>query len=329
MTTIMRKEWLPTDMRKVLHVGPCNTPGGMAKVMEILSQNPPEGWQAEVLSSHSPKNLIQKLNAWLKARKWIKKNYKNYDVIHLHSAAGFSYRRKLNLARLSHKLGISVIFHIHSGQFDRFASNNKQIKTQLEPFTKVVLSDYWKKTLEPIIGACHVLPNPVDEHIKFVPMESKKQKQMLLLGRKDPVKGHAFAMELARTMRDEGWNLVATGITHQEEGIDGLGWVSEQEKRKLLEESAILLVPSAFEGQPMAILEGLAAGCRVITSENVTGFEKFVEKLPMERKIWEKCLKNQPLKITNTDFPNNHFMAEVNHKLSSFYESKDFIASKN
>ena len=329
MTTIMRKEWLPTDMRKVLHVGPCNTPGGMAKVMEILSQNPPEGWQAEVLSSHSPKNFIQKLNAWLKARKWIKKNYKNYDVIHLHSAAGFSYRRKLNLARLSHKLGISVIFQIHSGQFDRFASNNKQIKSQLEPFTKVVLSDYWKETLEPIIGACHVLPNPVDEHIKFVPMESKKQKQMLLLGRKDPVKGHAFAMELARTMRDEGWNLVATGITHKEEGIDGLGWVSEQEKRKLLEESAVLLVPSAFEGQPMVILEGLAAGCRVVTSENVTGFEEIVLKLPMERKIWEKSLKNQSLKITNTDFPNNHSMAEVNHKLSSFYQSKDFIASKN
>ena len=141
--------------------------------------------------------------------------------------------KKVEPARLSHKLGISVIFHIHSGQFDRFASNNKQIKTQLEPFTKVVLSDYWKETLEPIIGACHVLPNPVDEHIKFVPMESKKQKQMLLLGRKDPVKGHAFAMELARTMRDEGWNLVATGITHKEEGIDGLGWISEQEKRAL------------------------------------------------------------------------------------------------
>ena len=29
-------------MRRVLHVGPCNTPGGMAKVIEILSQNPPE-----------------------------------------------------------------------------------------------------------------------------------------------------------------------------------------------------------------------------------------------------------------------------------------------
>ena len=320
MTTIMRKEWLPTDMRKVLHVGPCNTPGGMAKVMEILSQNPPEGWQAEVLSSHSPKNFIQKLNVWLKARKWIKKNYKNYDVIHVHSAAGFSYRRKLNLARLSHKLGISVIFHIHSGQFDRFASNNKQIKTQLEPFTKVVLSDYWKETLEPIIGACHVLPNPVDEHIKFVPMESKKQKQMLLLGRKDPVKGHAFAMELARTMRDEGWNLVATGITHKEEGIDGLGWISEQEKRKLLEESAILLVPSAFEGQPMAILEGLAAGCRVITSENVTGFEEIIERLPLDVLSW----KNECVSKSHNEIKPNlsqHNLTQIKKRTLQLYKT--------
>ena len=34
-------------MRRVLHVGPCNTPGGMAKVIEILSQNPPNGWVAD------------------------------------------------------------------------------------------------------------------------------------------------------------------------------------------------------------------------------------------------------------------------------------------
>ena len=79
----------------------------------------------------------------------------------------------------------------------------------------------------------------------------------------------------------------------------------------------------------MAILEGLAAGCRVITSENVTGFEEAVVKLPMERKIWEKNLKNQSLKITNTDLLNNHSIAEVNQKLSTFYESKDFIAPKN
>ena len=130
-------------------------------------------------------------------------------------------------------------------------------------------------------------------------------------------------------MRNEGWNLVATGITHQEDGINGLGWVSEQEKRRLLEESAILLVPSAFEGQPMVILEGLAAGCRVLTSDNLSGFEECVEKLPMGIKSWEESLKNQSLKTTNTDLLEIHAMASINQKLSLIYHPKEFIASKN
>ena len=46
-------------MRRVLHVGPCNTPG-MSKVIEILSQNPPDGWVAETLQSHIVSNPIAK-----------------------------------------------------------------------------------------------------------------------------------------------------------------------------------------------------------------------------------------------------------------------------
>ena len=47
-------------MRRVLHIGPCNTPGGMAKVIEILSQNPPTGWNADILDSHSKGNILTK-----------------------------------------------------------------------------------------------------------------------------------------------------------------------------------------------------------------------------------------------------------------------------
>ena len=57
-------------MRKVLHVGPCNTPGGMAKVIEILSDNPPEGWTAETWQSHIDSNPIAK---YFHHRKMVKK----------------------------------------------------------------------------------------------------------------------------------------------------------------------------------------------------------------------------------------------------------------
>ena len=95
MTTIMRKEWLPTDMRKVLHVGPCNTPGGMAKVIQILSQNPRKAGRLRYYHRILLRISSKKLNVWLKNRKWIKKNYKNYDVIHVHSAAELFISKKV------------------------------------------------------------------------------------------------------------------------------------------------------------------------------------------------------------------------------------------
>ena len=51
-------------MRKVLHVGPCNTPGGMATVMQTLAEHPPEGWEANLLPSHAPGGPLAKWRAY-------------------------------------------------------------------------------------------------------------------------------------------------------------------------------------------------------------------------------------------------------------------------
>ena len=56
-------------MRKVLHVGPCNTPGGMATVMHTLAEFPPEGWEAELLASHALGGLWAKWRAYRRARR--------------------------------------------------------------------------------------------------------------------------------------------------------------------------------------------------------------------------------------------------------------------
>ncbi|GIQ98030.1 MAG: hypothetical protein CM15mP3_10640 [Candidatus Poseidoniales archaeon] len=62
-------------MRRVLHVGPCNTPGGMAKVIQILSKNPPEGWTAETWQSHKVGNPIVKYLHHKKMLKTVQKSY--------------------------------------------------------------------------------------------------------------------------------------------------------------------------------------------------------------------------------------------------------------
>ena len=193
-------------MRRVLHIGPCNTPGGMAKVIEILSQNPPHGWNTDVLDSYSKGNILTKLLAWRKAQTYLKKHAGKFDIIHIHSAAGWSYKRKLSLARIVIKQKTQVIFHIHSGQFDQFAKQRKNIKNELKSANIVVLSNYWQEKLQPIIGDCTIINNPIDPNITIDDSISRKPKQLLLLGRPDPVKGIVLLLTLLDAYKKKDGN---------------------------------------------------------------------------------------------------------------------------
>ncbi|MBT7987644.1 MAG: glycosyltransferase [Euryarchaeota archaeon] len=306
-------------MRRVLHVGPCNTLGGMAKVIEILSQNPPHGWNTDILDSHSKGNILTKLLAWHKARTYLKKHAGEFDIIHIHSAAGWSYKRKLGLARIAIKQKTQVIFHIHSGQFDQFAKQRNNIKNELQSTNIVVLSNYWQEKLQPIIGDCTIINNPIDPNITNDDSISRKPKQLLLLGRPDPVKGHSFAFDIARRLQKEGWELVATGTEHSEAGIKGLGWVSEQEKLRLLQESTAMLIPSKFEGQPLVMLEALAAGCPVIASDKIPELPPCVTSATHEDlDEWVKAI-NSVMQTDYLEYINAHQIGHINQKWSQIY----------
>jgi len=306
-------------MRRVLHVGPCNTPGGMAKVIEILSQNPPTGWNTETLNSHSKGNIFAKLLAWRKAQSYLKNHAKEFDIIHIHSAAGWSYRRKLSLSRIALKQNTQVVFHIHSGQFDQFAKQRNNIGEELKSVNLVVLSNYWQKKLQPIIGDCLVVENPVDPKIIIDDSIPRKAKQLLLLGRPDSVKGHSFAFDIARRLQEAGWELIATGTEHNEAGIKGLGWITEQEKLRLLQESTAILIPSKFEGQPLVMLEALAAGCPVIASDKIPELPPCVTSATHEDlDEWVKAITGMP-KLDSKDYVDSHSIVKINTNWQEFY----------
>ncbi len=308
-------------MRRVLHVGPCNTPGGMAKVIEILSQNPPNGWITDILDSHSKGNVLTKLLAWRKAKRYLKNHAREFDIIHIHSAAGWSYRRKLSLASIALKQKTQVVFHIHSGQFDQFAKQRNNIREELKSLEVVVLSKYWQDKLQPIIGDCTVVNNPIDPNITTDDTILRKSKQLLLLGRPDPVKGHSFAFDIARRLQKAGWELIATGTQHNEAGIKGLGWISEQEKYRLLQERTAMLIPSKFEGQPLVMLEALAAGCPVIASDKIPELPPCVTSATHEDlDEWVKAVS----KVKQADYSeyiNAHRIGDINQKWSDMYAS--------
>ena len=276
-------------MRKVLHVGPCNTPGGMAKVIEILSENPPEGWVAETWQSHIQGNPISK---YLHHRKMVNKLSKllasnnQPEMVHIHTAADWSWKRKARYVELCKQFSIPCIVHIHSGKFSEWLgdSNSKNSRnfrdlTSSEYCRVVVLNDGWKVELSSKIGDCFVVNNPVDPKLVFE-SESSNSKQILLLGRYDKVKGHDFAIKLlTKLQREYDSNIIMkmTGtkkFNHQ--SLECYEWVTEEEKLSLIQQSSMLIVPSEYEGQPLVMLEALFCGTPCIVSDRIIDLPKSV-----------------------------------------------------
>ena len=277
-------------MRRVLHVGPVNTPGGMGRVIQILSATPPKGWSAETLDSHSTGNVFSKIIAWFKAKKFIKQNAQRYDIIHFHSAAHFSFRRKLSLLKIAEKENVLTVFHIHSGAFKEMDYKILPVK-KLTNTNVVTLSETWMKRYLKILGPSTAIINPVDPTI--TPGDNRVMGQFLILGRPDPVKGHMFAINLIAQLNSMGkeCTLFATGIEEKMDFTQSLGWISENEKKRLLQTSEALLVPSEYEGQPLVILEALAANCPVIASNNIPDLPECVNVAEFENQTdWIRAI---------------------------------------
>ena len=298
-------------MRRVLHIGPCDTPGGMAKVMNILAENPPDGWNTDLLSTHKIGNPVTKWLAYRKAMKEFKKILlsKNncIDLVHVHTAADWSWWRKKQFVTLARKFSIPCIIHIHSGKFESWmkspdSKRAKKIRTIINDTNSsiVVLSNEWKKRLQPYVGHSNVIHNPVDPSIVHNQDVKREQNQILLLGRNDVVKGHDFAIQLSENLVNSipDLKLIMTGLEKSTQPwIEARGWVSELEKLELLQKSSLLIVPSAYEGQPLTILEALACGLPCLASDKIMGLPDIVEYAEFENILdWTDKVKNMLMK---------------------------------
>lgn len=322
-------------MRKVLHIGPCDTPGGMATVMHTLAEFPPKGWQAELLASHAPGGLWAKWRTYRRARKELIRRCSSSDerpdVVHVHTAADWSWRRKARLIALLPK-EMGVVIHVHSGKFDTWlgtgvSNRSMSFKNTLKnsQATVVVLSEAWKTTLTPTIGETLVISNPI--HPDMVPSEKPRdENHLLLLGRSDAIKGHDFAIKVAQSLQQQrpSLRLSITGVeqSHQDV-VRALGWVSEEEKLHLLQTASLLLLPSAYEGQPMVALEASACGLPIVAFDHLTSLPESTTTVGPEIEQWvsvvSKLLDNPP---SPTPVDANKYLAEIQHQWNHCYSSK-------
>lgn len=278
-------------MPTVVHVGPISSPGGIQTVIRTLSSYPPEGWDVETVESHSSGSYLSKLQAYNNAKQRLEKliNESGGDIlVHLHAASDYSFMRKLRLAEHAYRLGGKIVFHIHSGNILSWLGRKDRARKMKQRLldcnaTIVCLSERWKELITPFLGKCVVSSNPIDPIHCIDQTVIRKPNQLLLLGRNDAVKGHDFAFQIMRELNKKGleYELHCTGRDRAPDDLPNViahGWVSAEEKVKLLQESSLLLLPSSYEGQPMVALEALACGTPVLASTTLHSLPEMVSR---------------------------------------------------
>ena len=292
---------------RVLHLGPSEARGGISAVISILTEANGSKASHSVLNTYSSGNFVGKILAFSRARKEIRAHLKlnSFDIYHIHCASDFSFIRKANYARLLLSKDQYVVLHLHSGNIVQWLKEKNRVKRYEDIFSNervkiICLSDAWREQIQPILGKVHVIENPI--HPRHKPSKSKEDGKICLIGRKDSVKGHDFAIELIDRLNKKGhkFHLYCTGITNSNsEYTTALGWISEQEKVDLLSSSILTLLPSKYEGLPLAALESLACNTIVLANKSLIGLPPIVETAKdfdfedWEKKIIDLAEKNQ------------------------------------
>ena len=202
-------------------------------------------------------------------------------IAHLHTSERGSVYRKSILVRTLHRFGIKTILHHHGAEFDSFYSNLSDKKKKYVSGTlsladiNIVLSKRLVSMIkEKAPGArVEVLYNAVNTYPRN-PYNTQST-CALFLGRLGERKGTYDLLTAIKLLDGElpakvRFFLCGDGDIdgvrrrieelHIEHRIAYVGWIDGEEKRKVMNQSAVNILPSYHEGLPMTILETMAYG---------------------------------------------------------------------
>lgn len=221
-------------------------------------------------------------------------------VLHVHAASDASFWRKSIFIWMAAMTGRKIIFHLHSGGFGRFIENlpgwkrRCAIATIRRSSQLLCLStpaQNWLKQIAPDLPL-RLWPNPVPaclfeenkDHLAREPV-------VLFLGALLPAKGvrellQAFALLHAAdpsaqlVLAGSGADLVALQAQAAElriqDNVHFPGWINAREKASWLRRARVLALASHVEGQPMVLLEAMASGAAVLSTD-VGGIPDLIE----------------------------------------------------
>ena len=219
-------------------------------------------------------------------------------IAHFHMASRQSFWRKFLLFVVCRMFGVRTILHLHGAEFMQFYNQvsgrfGKRCITFLFNSADriIVLSPSWEKDISTftenrnisVIYNAVPLPDiPGSEAVNADPC-------ILFLGRLGRRKG---VFDLLKAFKDvngqiPNCRLVCAGDGELEkarelaneleigEQLDIPGWIGPETREKLLRHATLFVLPSYAEGLPMSLLEAMAAGLPVVTT-NVGGIPDVV-----------------------------------------------------
>jgi glycosyltransferase involved in cell wall biosynthesis len=214
--------------------------------------------------------------------------YRKADVVHLHTSSYTGFYEKGIIAVILRILTKKVLLQIHGGDFDRFYeySNFRWfIRLTLSIVNKVlVLSDGWKDKISEFAqhADINVYNNSIDMGIFsniYLQRRNRETFRILFAGGILKAKGVFDILEIAQSFKGKkvSFDLLGDGTEYNkvktmidEFGLKDMvflhGWKTGDEKLRYFKNASIFILPSYIEGQPVAILEAMAAGLPVVST---------------------------------------------------------------
>lgn len=286
--------------KNVLFVGPhYSLRGGMASVLDVYRKNIAD---FNFLSTYYKKNPFLSMLYFAGALAkfiWIMISNRQIKIIHIHAACRGSFIRKSIIVLLSKLFGKKTLLHIHGGEFKVYYEGSGFLKSYILYILNtadelLVLSDEWKTYFDAVTSTQKsivvnnpvMMPANVDSNMPQVPIS------ILYLNHVTVKKGIFDIVELFRKNKESfkgifKLNVAGSGIElekfhslvkeHElEDLIEYKGWVSGHQKDDLVRDCNLFILTSYYEGLPMSILESMAFG-KPIISTNVGGIPQIVK----------------------------------------------------
>lgn len=253
----------------------------------------------------STKGKIKLINlvSFFKLRKMLTNEIRNndYDCVHINSSFGIALLKDLILIK-SIKFNKKLVLQIHFCDFKEVFGNRKFFSNLLLSLIEkhvdnvIVLSEKFNKELsrmlkkKKIVTLYNFQDAITDEDVAMDKKDSKI-KNLLFLGSIDERKGLLDTIKALKSIDKETYHFYVGGKLYgsdyekivkneisesgMENNVTFLGYVQNEDKIKLLRSSDIFVLPSYGEGLPISVIESIAAGL-VIISSNVGALDEII-----------------------------------------------------